>query len=184
MAGSNEHEYKVQEVTQSLPRPLYRLYQGEIYRATHVATGTADGTQVDMVIQTGSDPVWLVGVKADGEGQVRYQLREGASIGTAGTAVDVENMNRISSKTPSSSVEIDPTYTSTDSDDGEELVDIQSSGAGGENPVGRSPGSTTGAVAMLKPNTNYVLRAINASGGSSDIGIAAEFAEEPYDNMG
>lgn len=150
----------------------HEVHEGEMFHAAHTAS-VANGANLDFQLTTGAKDVHSAWEVFAG-GQVTVSLFE-APTTSGGTAVAAYNMHRDSPNTPQSAV----VHTPTVSDTGSVALVNGRILPGGTSPTTRVGGGIrAGTEWILKPNTKYLLRVNNSSGGTIAINAVLEWYEE------
>lgn len=148
----------------------YQIHAGLSFLASRIATAVANGANHDIRFKTGANACHVqIDVSCSAKSQ--FLIYEGATI-SAGTAIDVKNSNRASTRTATATITHTPTVTATGSNIIlNRLIGTGSSGA----PVLGSPGGRIEFI--FKPNTEYLLRNTNTSGTAADMNTVISFYE-------
>lgn len=156
----------------TITEPHWIVHQGRMFLAQYENGALGNDGTLDILISTGDATVHLQGVEiAVGGGPDRLQIYEGVTTSNDGTGLTVLNKNRRSSNTPDAALYHTPTVT----DLGTELDDIvfitAGRRAGAVSVVGR------GEEWVLQPNTKYLIRLTNQSGGVQQAQLHVLFYE-------
>ena len=153
----------------------HEVHEGDTYQAsfkTPDGAPLADNATLEVLIQAGNQPMHTVYAAAAG-GDAEIALFEGTTFSAAGTAMPARNMSRLSTNTALATI----THTPTTTLDGAQLQNaFLPGGAGG-------PPSTPGGAArqdtewVLAPDTNYLLRLTNRSGGAQPASLVVQWYE-------
>lgn len=155
-----------------LPHNHYNVHKGWFYQAEYLVASLANNGNLDLLINTGSKSVHFSHMIMAG-GQCNVYLYEEPTA-SLGTIVPVYDMRRDSLLTAETTVRHTPTVTATGTT---ALI------PGRLMPGGTSTPSRIGGEAradtewMLKPNTAYLLRVTNTSGGTIAASAAVSFYE-------
>lgn len=145
--------------------------QGEVYHFSHLFSSVADSANADILISTGAERVSLtfsVSVAADTE----VRIYETTVVSNSGSAVTSFNRNRTQDTTFTSTV----THTPTVSELGTLVTTDYLPGGEKNKEVGSS--SSNFIVWVLKPDTNYLFRSTNTSGGTEKVLISGDIFED------
>ena len=151
-----------------------RARVGEVYHFSHYFEEIGDGGNADLLVQTGANLI-TIRVSLSAQKRTLYRAYEGTTITDPGSAVLETPRNRNTDFTFTSTVTHTPTVDTIGTNFAVDLVP-----AGQQNSASGGIGNDL-AVWVLKPNTNYLLRATNISGGSgggSDTLIAGDIFED------
>lgn len=152
-----------------------QVHEGKMFHAGYTAT-VANEASLDLLLVTAaveSHATWEVFAG----GQVNVYLYEDPAIDAeeSGTAVAVFNMNRTSENESDAVVTHTPTVTAV----GDAPLINGRILPGGTSPTTRVGGGIRQGVEwILAPETAYLLRATNTSGGAIVINIGLEWYEE------
>lgn len=151
----------------------HEVHEGEMFHAEYTNASVSDAASVDVLLRTGAKDAHTVFDVYAG-GQARVYLYESVTVTTTGTAVTPYNMNRTYSLTPTVGISQTPTVLvgSTVLVNGRVLP----GGASQQTRVGG--GVRQGVEWILKPDTNYLIRATNTSGSAVPINVVTEWYEE------
>jgi hypothetical protein len=148
-----------------------RIQSERVFEAGKISQDVADDGSVFLLVRTGSNRVNFLSEYSCG-GNCYFYLYEAPNITADGSEINAYNHERNSALTTNVKVFDGPTLGSNT---GTTLSERFSSG-------GRGPQSQGGAhielnVWILKPNTDYVMEAVNVSGGAKDIWLGVVFYE-------
>lgn len=153
----------------------HEVHEGEMFHASYTNGSVSNGASVDVLLVTGATVETHVSWEVFGGGQVTVYLYEGATTSANGTAVSAYNMKRDSTNEPGGVVTHTPTVTDTGS---VALVNGRILPGGTSNQTRVGGGIRSGAEWILAPDTLYLMRATNTSGGTIAINVALEWYEE------
>lgn len=150
----------------------HRVHGGGLYLGEYSAS-VADTNSMELLITTGSKFPHMSFAIAAG-GQVTVYFYESTSK-TGGTEITTRNFNRNHSDNNGVTV----AHTPSGSGDGVALIDGRLiPGGAGAAPQSRVGGDArSGTELVLKPNTKYLLRVTNTSGGTIDINPVLNYYE-------
>ena len=150
----------------------HEVHEGEMFHAGYSAN-VLNGANLDFQLTTGAKEAHSTWEVFAG-GLVTVSLFEGPETAD-GTPVLVYNMHRNSPNTPQGAVVHTPTVT----DAGEVILVNGRILPGGTSPTTRVGGGIrAGTEWILAPNTKYLLRVNNGSGGTIAINAVLEWYEE------
>lgn len=153
----------------------HEVHEGEMFHASHTNGSVSNGASLDVLLVTGATVETHVSWEVFAGGQVTVYLYEGATTSAAGTAVVAYNMKRDSLNTPEATVTHTPTVTAT----GTTALINGRILPGGTSPTTRVGGGIrSGAEWILAPETQYLLRVTNTSGGTIAVNVGLEWYEE------
>jgi hypothetical protein len=153
----------------------YEIHYGGMFHAEHTVAVVGNNAAVDMLFRTGDVADHTIFEVAVG-GQSTVQLWESPTISVTGTAVPSWNMNREITRTANTLIYHTPTITATGAIT---LVNrIIPAGATAQTRVGGQ--SSKGVEWVLAPETDYLLRITNTSGGNIPISVVWEWYEGDY----
>lgn len=147
-----------------------RIHSGKSYIATFKtpdASPLADNATIDFLIINGPVGIDFI-FTSSGTGDIEVQFYEGTAVTGNGTSVPVVGLNRERSLAQTPAVFRAPTI----SNDGSLLYnDIRTFGV--------EPQFTHNAEWVLRPNTNYLVRAINRQGAAQPVYLLVAW-DEPF----
>ncbi len=150
----------------------HEVHEGEMFHASHTNGSVSNGANLDMLLVTGATVETHVSWDVFAGGQVTVYLYEGA---TTSAAVAAYNMKRDSLNTPEATVTHTPTVTATGTT---ALVNGRILPGGTSNQTRVGGGIRSSAEWILAPETQYLLRVTNTSGGTIAINVGLEWYEE------
>jgi len=167
-----------------IQEPHRMAHDGMMFSVTGKALGLADAASYEFLIQTSTAYLHLSKMRVSlGAGDVDIRAYEGATFSSAGTPLVIQNTNRNSSNTSPSSWSYTPTLTA----DGVLIHRIWAvpQGTGiGQTPQGLA-NIEAGEEWILSPNTSYMFRITNNSGGPITLSYDFLWYEATYiDNDG
>ena len=145
-----------------------RVHVGKAFSCSHLSSSVANGTNLDVLMKTGAYTVHLVYTAAV-SAEFEIRLYEDTIISSDGTFLPVLNKNRGSVNTTTLLAFLGPTVTGI----GTELRVNLLPGAQKDKEVGAILGEFP--EYNLKPDTNYLIRLSNTSGGTSKVAMDIEF---------
>ncbi len=150
----------------------YEIHYGGMFHAEFTNSSVANNGTVNVLMSTGDTGGHAIFEVAVG-GQSSVQFWEAPTAATGSTVVPAFNMNRWLTRTAESLIYAAPTITAT----GElTLVNrIIPAGATVQTRVGGQ--SSKGVEWVLAPNTDYLLRVTNTSGGAVPVSVMLEWYE-------
>ena len=150
----------------------YEIHYGGMCHAEHVDGTVADDDVVDVLLRTGASADHAIFEVSVG-GQSSVQMWEAPQVGDVGTAFGSLNMNRLMTRTAETLLYHSPTITATGAIT---MVNrIIPAGATAQTRVGGQ--SSKGVEWVLAPETDYLLRITNTSGGNIPISTVFEWYE-------
>ena len=151
----------------------HETHEGEMFHAEYTNASVSDAASVDVLLRTSTkDSHTVFDVYAGG--QTKIYLYEAPTVTAVGTAVPAYNMNRSASLTSTVAISHTPTITVSTTI----LVNGRVLPGGTSQQTRVGGGVRQGTEWILKPNTNYLIRATNTSGGSVPINVVIEWYEE------
>ncbi len=151
----------------------HEVHEGEMFHAGRTVASLANGGNMDLLLTTGTKECHTV-FEVFAGGQVTVSLYEGPTVAD-GTAVPVYNMKRSSANTALATVKHTPTVT----DVGEVALVNGRILPGGTSPTTRVGGGIRQGIEwVLAPETDYLLRVNNSSGGAIAVNAGLEWYEE------
>jgi hypothetical protein len=148
-----------------------KVRQGEIYHFGHLFPTVGIDEDADVFLKVGSNRVTVTLSTAVGA-ESEFRIYEGTTTTDDGTSVLTANRNRTSSLTFTSSVFHSPTVDTL----GTQLTEDYFPAGVKNKEVGSSSEQTSSWI--LKPNTNYLLRVSNISGGIEEVSISGDIFED------
>lgn len=155
----------------------HEVHEGEMFHCSHTGASVSNAASVDVLLVTGAAVETHATWEIFAGGQVTIYLYEAPTVteGNEGTALTAYNMKRDSDNTPDALLYHTPTVGATGST---ALVNGRIL-PGGTNPTTRVGGGIrSGAEWILAPDTLYLLRVTNTSGGTIAINLVLEWYEE------
>lgn len=140
-----------------------RYFSGGVYNAA-----LADTASIEILIQTG-DQAFHTKLEASASGDTLIYIFEDTTFSAAGTAVTMSNHNRDSVKAFDGTVTHTPTLTT----DGTQLNGVSFIAAGTKHTGGGGDFGFSNEY-ILAPNTDYLFRITNVSGGAIKIAASVE----------
>ncbi len=142
-----------------------KVHEGRFFSGSYYNSSVADAASINLLIQNTSQYSHSkIAISASGD--CLLYLFEDTTFSGAGTAVDMINHNRASSKVFAGTVTHTPTIT---------LDGTQLNGAeflpGGNKHIGGGAGAGFENELILDINTNYMFRLTNISGSSAKLYI-------------
>lgn len=154
--------------------PHHEVHEGEMYHASHTVASLANGNNLDLLFRVGAKEAHTV-FEIFAGGQVTVSLFEAPTTSANGTALTAYNMKRNSANVALSAVSHTPTVTATGS---VALVNGRIL-PGGTSPTTRVGGGIRQGIEWIfAPNTAYLLRINNSSGGAIACNAGLEWYEE------
>lgn len=152
----------------------HEVHEGEMRHGGYTVSSLGNGASLDLLLDVGAvdaHSTWEVFAG----GQVAVSLWESPTVGSLGTALPVWNMNRSVTTTAASALYHTPSVTATGTIT---LVNARIL-PGGTSPTTRVGGGIrSGAEWILAPETAYLMRVTNTSGGSIAVNVVTEWYEE------
>lgn len=152
----------------------HEVHEGEMRHGGYTVTSLGNGANLELLLDVGAvdaHSTWEVFAG----GQVVVSLWESPTVGSLGTALPVWNMNRTVTTTAASALYHTPSVTATGTIT---LVNARIL-PGGTSPTTRVGGGIrSGAEWILAPETAYLMRVTNTSGGSIAVNVVTEWYEE------
>lgn len=150
-----------------------KVHQGKFYTANYYLAGVANGSSIEILVQTPSDKTVHNYIKAASGGDSLFYTFEDATFSAEGTAITPINNNRSSANTADATITHTPTLTA----DGTQLGNPEfiPGGHGGVS-VGSSEGIGKEQF-VLNSNTVYLLRLTNIAGSAQALSIVLGFYE-------
>lgn len=148
-----------------------KVRQGEVFHFNRVFEGVGDGNTADILLSTGSNRPSVRIAVASGAKSI-FTVHEDVTTSDDGTEVTKYSRNRNTSPTFDTTVFHTPTITNS----GTVIAEDYLPGGIKNKEVGASNRDL--AVWIIKPNTKYLLRVNNTSGGSEDILISGDCFED------
>lgn len=145
--------------------------QGEIYHFSRLYDGIPAGEHADVLLVTGEKRVTVSFATAVAAESI-FRLYEGTVTTDDGTALSKVNRNRNVTTTFTSNVFHTPTVSSQGT-----RLSYSYFPAGRSNRKVGASGEEIG-VWLLKPNTKYLIRITNVSGGDERVGISGDVFED------
>lgn len=156
-----------------IPWEHHQVHAGEMFHVDYTWQDLADGGNAQIRFRTGTKDAH-VGISGSVGGKCFAYLYEDANI-SLGTELFIWNMDRNSAHRPDARAYHTPTVTNVGT---KALVNGIVIPGGSGPAVARIGASTrTDAEWELKPNTEYLLRITNDSGGAIDVSMLIEFYE-------
>lgn len=153
----------------------HEVHEGEMFHASHTNGSVSNGANVDVLLATGAAVETHASWEVFAGGQVTIYLYEAPTVSANGTALTVYNMKRDSLNAPDGLLYHTPTVSATGS---VALVNGRIL-PGGTSPTTRVGGGIrSGAEWILAPDTLYLLRVANTSGGTIAVNVVLEWYEE------
>jgi hypothetical protein len=162
----NSYPPVVQEVIDYLHK---KVHEGRWFSGGYYNAALADSGNIDLLIQTSSTYAMHMVASAISSGSSTFQIYEGTTFSSAGTAVTMSNHNRSSAKVFSGTVTHTPTITAVGTQiNGTGYVpgSTKSSGGGGEFGFQNE--------FILAASTTYLFRSTNNSGATAKTSIHIE----------
>lgn len=149
-----------------------KVRQGEVYHFSHIFSSILDGENGDILITTGSNRITLTLASTFGA-QSELRFYEDTVATDDGTLVLSANRNRQNSTNNfTSSIYYAPTVSDTGT-----LLTEDFFPAGIKNKeIGSSSEQTS--IWILKPNTKYLVRVTNTSGGAEEAQVSGDIFED------
>ena len=172
MGNAYSHLQKLDEATGAsvcIDYGHYEIHEGDSHVCSYLVTSIADTASAEVLLRTGEKYVHCINQALAG-GKSYYYVIESPTVSAVGTKIPVFNRFRANDQDSKSKAYYTPSYT------------------GGTTIVSHLiPGSTvaakTGAGSdnrdewVFKPNTDYVFKITNASGGAVPANIVISFYE-------
>ena len=150
----------------------YEIHYGGMFHAEHTVASVANNNAVNLLFRTGATPDHTIFEVAVG-GQSTVQMWEAPTV-IGGELVPSWNMNRVITRTANTLLYHTPTVTATSAIT---LVNrIIPAGSTAQTRVGGQ--SSKGVEWVFAPNTEYLLRITNTSGGNIPISAVFEWYED------
>lgn len=150
----------------------WEIHIGHMHHAEHTVGVVANNGTVNVLLRTGDTADHVIFEVSVG-GQSAVQLWEAPEVGAVGTEIPSYNMNRTITRTAESLLYHTPTITATS-----EITMVNRiipAGATAQTRVGGQ--SSKGVEWVLAPNTDYLLRITNTSGGNIPVSVMFEWYE-------
>jgi len=156
-----------------IQEPHRLAHDGMVFNVTGKLTGLIDTGTQDLLIQTGGAYMHLHRfLIALGAGDIDIVTYEGTTHSSAGTPLVVHNTNRNSTNASLASLSYTPTVTTTGTLVHRKWIVPTATGIGPRPDTGISD-LANGEEWILKPQTSYLIRITNNSGGT--ISLAFDF---------
>jgi len=155
---------------EDVPTVRQRIHDQTMFVTGHLFEAVANSAVADVIITT--DVIPHVGMSVTAQGNAHLFLFEDPTATTVGSnTLTIGNCDRNSVLATSASASHTPSVTGTGTQIGRSFMGggIRNSAVGGE--------ATTQLEFILLPNTKYLFRATNKSGGAADISINIAFYE-------
>ena len=149
------------------------IHQGRGFVSSRDSGNIADAATDEILVQVGSTEMHMT-VSIGTTGAFLLEIFEGPTVSSAGTSLNADNKNRTSSKTSNATLTHTPT-TSADGDLHETLL------APGGKHVGGAEGMGENDQNVFAPNTDYLIRAANISGGQARAVVRLSWYETTLD---
>lgn len=149
---------------------------GNIYHVDNRYDGLADGADADMLIVTPTNKQVHLRKNVAVTGTFNFFFYEGVTTSDDGTQLTTINRNRNSSDATGTTVFSAPTVTDLGTELTDELIPGGESGGFFNNTEAGAASADT-AVWILEPDTKYLLRLTNDSGGTQNVSITIDFYE-------
>jgi hypothetical protein len=151
-----------------------RVHNSNYFDADHIFSAVASGASAFFHFKTGDYEAHAIFAATVG-GRSILTLYEDADLSGDGTSVSIVCHNRKDVRSPLSSIYHTPTINSNGSQVSQELIAASSRGQtiGGSTRVDREEW-------VLKPNTSYLLEAVNETTGDIDIQAKVSFYERAH----
>jgi len=146
------------------------VHVGKVFRISMYDAALADTNSQELLIQVGDNEIHI-NVTVSVLGDFEVFLFEGTTVSDDGTPVVPLNLNRTSSLVSAGTFSTSPTITG----DGTELAHAVLPGGQRNQAIENEVGGD-GEV-ILAPNTIYLLRSTNFSGGASRVSTSIVFYE-------
>ena len=149
----------------------YETHEGDVYYFAHLYESVANNETADMYINVGDIPLHTT-LRVNTGGTTFVNVYEGTTLSASGDDVVPQNKNRLFPNTNEFTVQADPT-----------IDDLGTPMGTGEMLPGGSAGQKAGSSNderdewVLAPNTTYLLRVTNKSGGAIHISISSSVYE-------
>jgi hypothetical protein len=148
----------------------YHIHAGLSFTTSRIATAVANAANSDVRFKTGTKSCH-VAIDISISGKAQYIIYEAPTI-SVGTALNVYNNNRNSANVTTATVTHTPTVTATGTTD---ILNILVATASSGSPILGTPGGRIEFI--FKPNTEYLLRCTNTSGGAIDMNTVINWYE-------
>lgn len=148
----------------------HEIHDGDAYGCGVLFPTLADAGNGDLHIRTSNKYVHLTYDAACGGNAFGYFL-EGVVVSTAGTSVDIPNIDRSSTNITGVTAFLSPTLSSTGTTVGAVFV------PGGEKAFSSGGSAASREERILKKNMDYVIRINNRSGTATIASIRFSFYE-------
>jgi hypothetical protein len=152
----------------NIPHEHQKVHEGRYFSGGVYNAALADTTSIEILIQTGAQS-FHAKLESSASGDSLVYIFEGTTFSAAGTAVVMTNHNRSSAKVFDGTV----THTPTLSTDGTQLSITGYLAAGTKHAGGGGDFGFSNEF-ILAPNTDYLLRVTNISGGVIKIATSVE----------
>jgi hypothetical protein len=160
----------------TISAPHENVHQGITFQASYKSPDGApvadDGSVIFLVIVGTRKPNITFRAAAGGDAEVLFY--EGTQVSDNGTPLQSHNMKRTGTMTPSTAVYVGPTV----SENGLLIHNSYLPGGLRQQATGGEGRSNTEWI--LKPSTNYIIQAINRSGGGTPMSLVAQWYEEDH----
>ena len=149
----------------------YETHEGDVYYFSHLYESVSNNGTADMYISVGDIPLHAT-LRVNTGGTSYVNLYDGTSLSATGDDVVPQNKNRLFPNAHEFTVQADPSIDSIGTPMGT-----------GEMLPGGSAGQKAGSSNterdewVLAPNTTYMLRVTNKSGGAIHISISSSSYE-------
>ena len=170
MADPKHHRDYIDEALVTIGEIHANIHRGVMFVTGASDAALANNGSLEVLIQVADNDIHVAFSGAAG-GDFQVELFEGTTFSAAGTAATPVNRNRESGLVSTATFTTAPTITA----DGTTLVSGFRPGGSGGNAAGSS---TQGfAEWELAPNTNYLARITNVSGGAQLASMEIDFYE-------
>jgi len=142
-------------------------HEGKVFSAGQFDATLADAASLNLLIRVQDNPIYTrFGAEMVGDGELI--IFEGTTVSANGTPITPVNLNRMSALASTALFNDGPTVTG----DGTEIKHRVLTGDKEDEGV-----SSVGAVLIMAPNTFYLMRTTNRSGGVARIATSFGYYE-------
>jgi hypothetical protein len=160
-------------VTEIIDPVHAHVHEGIFFSGGHYNAAVANNGNLDLLIQTSAlYPIHIVFSIAAGA-ECTYQIFEGTTFSNAGTAIAMNNHNRLSVKTFNGTVTHTPTVTVV----GTAINSVQYVAAGPNGALQTPSGGSSEGFSfefILDVSQSYLVRVTNISGGATRVALRAD----------
>jgi hypothetical protein len=157
--------------TVTIPTVHHEIHEGETFSVSLFSLNNADGTDITILLRTGSTRYGHLTFTTAGGGDAQVRLLEDPTVSNVGNAMTERNMKRYSTDVPEITAFADPTYVEQ-----AVLTNFLLPGGTGGNSQGGVVRQDTEWILSL--NTDYVIELTNIAGNNQPLSIVAQWYEE------